>query len=243
MNGNLGPSVLPHLARAEVRSDECRPARDTSPVAETEIKREARDDDQIGLLERSASLVAKLNVAVPAQQASRHASEPSRDPQGLHGVCDRGSVAAVDQRLTADDQRRPLGGAQERSDLGDVGALGARLGGEGFANWRDDTHMGLVELPVQMATHVELERLGAEVLAILDAALLHEHLADHLLGIEDVDRHLDEDRPRNPVLGEIKGLLYRRPNAVDLLDRDRPFGDRLHQRNLVDVLQRAAAFE
>jgi len=103
--------------------------------------------------------------------------------------------------------------------------------------------MRLVKLPIQVAAHVELERFGAEVFRILDAALLHEHLPDHLLGIEHVDWDLDEHRPRDPVLGEIQRLLEGRLDAVDLLDRDGPFGDRLHHRDLIDVLQRTAAFE
>ena len=185
----------------------------------------------------------KLDVAVPAEQTSRHASEPGRDPQGLHRVGDGAGVAAVDQRLTSDDQGRPLGGAEQATRPCRRAGSWCSAWAGGIRDRRDDAHVGLVKLPVQVAAHVELERLGAEVLGVLDPALLHEHLPDHLFGVEHVDRHLDEDGPRDPILREVQGLLDGGLDAVDLLDRDGPFGDRLHHGDLVDVLQRAAAFE
>ena len=84
-----------------------------------------------------------------------------------------------------------------------------------------------------MAAHVELEGLGAE--AMPTVRLLHEHLADEVLGVEQVDRELDEHRPWDSLLGDVEGLLDGGADAAHLVHRDRPFCDGLHDGNLVDV--------
>ena len=164
-------------------------------------------------------------------------------PRASDCVRDRLGIAAVDEGLTSDHERRPLCLAKKRRDFLDVRALVAWLRRKRFARRRDEAHVRLIELTVQMAAHVELEGLGAEILGVLDPALAHEHLPNHFFGVEHVDGHFDEDGTRDPALRQFQGPLDRRSDAVDLLDRHGPFGDRLHQRNLVDVLKCAAPLE
>ena len=64
-----------------------------------------------------------------------------------------------------------------------------------------------------------------------------------VLGIEQIDRHLDEHGAGHALHRELTRALDGRHERGHGLDHRRPLHHRLHDRQLIDVLQRAAALE
>ena len=92
-----------------------------------------------------------------------------------------------------------------------------------------------------MAAEVPLRRRFDEPLRL--ARLPAVPAPDERLVVEEVDGALDEDGPGNPLAARREGPLERRDEVADRLHGDGPLHDRLHERELVDVLQRAASPE
>ena len=92
---------------------------------------------------------------------------------------------------------------------------------------------------VEMPREIDVLRLSRETFSRLRSI----PLADQFLRIEHVNREFEEHRARDTGLCDCEGLLQRRADVSDLTDALRPLHMGLHERHLVDVLQRALSLQ
>eukprot|EP00053_Salpingoeca_punica_P015436 m.142372 g.142372 ORF g.142372 m.142372 type:complete len:643 (-) comp16709_c0_seq3:49-1977(-) len=230
--------VLVQACLVAVDGDDLGLAAQRAAIAEAEVADRAGEDDQVGLGQRLLSLLARLDRAVLAEQASRHAAQEAGDAHGLEG---RAQVLGARRRqrgLATEQKHRPLGREDELD-----GGLDLRSGGA-----RD--------VQRQRAARLVLKGSGEEAVDVVGEvpvdALLHEAgplaLGDRLLHdgrvrVERVDGELDKDGPRHARLRLIEGLPHHGHNVAHPGDGRAELAERLEERHLVNILQRTAALE
>lgn len=100
-----------------------------------------------------------------------------------------------------------------------------------------DGHVRLLELPIEVTLQIEAQRVAERA---LHGGLGHRPLPHGLLGVEEIDRHLDEHGARHATERDVHRALHGGTEALEGRDARRPLRDGREDRELIDVLERAA---
>ena len=139
------------------------------------------------------------------------------DPSTISGRCALASRSAAFFRSRSRAVARGAGPGRVEAGVGrsavDVAQVAADVGGHGALGQRRVGLVGLVAGPV----------------------------ADHRLVVEQIDGQLDEHGARDAVDRLEERALHRRDHVLEAIGAREPLDVGLHQRDLVDVLQRSTA--
>ena len=223
---------------AAIGRDEQGTAADVAAVVQPEVAGHAGENHQIGVSERLAPTMAVKRRMVRTEQSARHPGQPRRyaqRPHGLRDVLDPGGVA---HGLAADDEDGLASLRQARGDvphalLVDPGRRRCR--GVSAAPGRRRRE----DLP-QVVADVGLLCLAREAPAGLVGAVPVPH---QRFRVEEIDGALDEYRTGHAAARHGEGLVDGAGEVAHTTDDEALFHVRFHQRDLVDVLQRAPALQ
>ena len=167
------------------------------------------------------------------EEAARRSREVDREPQPGDGPGETRGVGRGQERAASENEDGPLGSLEEDRRRPDASRLGRRgrdglgVAGNGAVRAREDR--------VEVAAQVPLRRRLDEPLRL--ARLPAIPAPDERLVVEEVDRALDEDGAGDSRPGDGERPLERGDEVPHLRDRRRPLDDRLHEGELVDVLE------
>ena len=233
--GDVGAPVEAQLRRREVGGHQPGPAWDGPPVPEPEVERDAAGQHQVGLTQRLGAAVAEVERMGASEQAAGHPGEEDRRPDRLERRGHQLRLPQAGHGLAPHQDDRPRGPA-ERLRRERHGRPGDPL------PWRWRRGVGQrrrrAELPPEVPGQVAPERPGGQPRA--PPGLPGVPLAHQRLRVQEIDRRLDEDRPRHPLPRHPAGALELAPQRRQRGGRGGPFGDRPHEGQLVDVLERAS---
>ena len=148
-------------------------------------------------------------------------------------------LPGIDQRLAADHEQRPLGIRELARGLANNTLCGRLRSNRRDVVGNADVRIG--KQPPRMMRQVHAHDAIREGIAFRRRAVVP--LADYRFVVQQVDRALDEDGPRDPALRNLESLRDSRCEVAHAFDRPTPLHMRLEQRELIDVLQRSAPLQ
>ena len=183
--------------------------------------------------------MAHLQRMVGSQQATRHSGQVHRHLESGDRGRQRIGLRREHHGLAADHHQRPLGLGERglRRAQGAFPGLGRLHGQHPLGGGQVAAVEHLAHVPVQVEAQHPVGGAGAL------ARRLGVPLADRRLVVQQVHRAFHEHRAGHAGAGDGEGLLDGRAQVAHLHDLAEQLDVRLHQRPLVDVLQRAAALQ
>ena len=188
----VGFAVALEIGLAAIRGHQGRGAANVAAIVETEIRRHAGEDNDVGFLERNPPLVPAMQPVRGTEQSARHAGEIHGDSECAYGLGDGISLPGVDERLAANHEQRPFGTRE----------LACGLPNDALCGWQrshghdllGSAHVRSGEEPPRVVLQVRTHDPVREGIALRRRAVVP--LADDRCVVQQVDRALDEDRPR-----------------------------------------------
>ncbi len=226
------------MSRA-VDRDDGRPPRDAPPVVQAEVEGRPRGDDQVGFSQRLSARVSHVEIVAATEQPTRHPREVGRNPQPPDGRAKLVGQLRTLQAAAAEQEQLLRARGEHCSGPLDLARARIQRRDASRASHRRFTHSR--ENAVEVPPHVPSRQARAPARGRSEPRLVE--LADHLLRVEKVERRLQEDGSRNAGTRFEKRALDGGNEIAHTLERLQPFHVRPHQRDLVDVLKRAATLQ
>ena len=208
-------------------------------VAQPEVERGARDDDEVGLAERDRPGPGDQQLVPGGQDAASLPVGHHRQPELLGGR-PGGLVGAVQPHVRAQDQHRPARLRQQARDRGDRARVGLVSAVRPRLRPVRAAHPRLGPVCAEDGASCRLARLVRSPAALtgisLRGAAGRAGRAEQRLGT-----HVEEHRATVPGRGEPERLVHRRADPGGFMLGPGALGDGPDQRRVVDLLQAARA--